>query len=243
MTAPLRVDSSTTLSDSTDFEQLVRERLSGRTVFSANDVTPMEPFERLYRAANGTPYAARLSRAVASALRDADPLVRGMAAMFFQLFPDADGAEQVVDVAMNNRALFAGVPRPWSPGADLDRELMRAVSARAQRGDARARSLAYSEVLRPGKAMPLIGALTESDPTWVATHAEEIVRATPAAAKAILFNLQGSSVDVGDVGERIAPIAMGADSSFADDLESYVSDRATRDRIMEAARKAESAQG
>jgi hypothetical protein len=44
-------------------------------------------------------------------------------------------------------------------------------------------------VLRPGKALPLIGALAAVQPDWTIAHAAQIVRGTPAAGLAILIEL------------------------------------------------------
>lgn len=234
MNAPLRIDASTTLDDETDFAELVRRRLSGHATFSRDDVTPLEPFERFYRAAEQSPYAAPITRAVGDCLTDTDPLVRGMAALFFQRFPTVDGAERVEETLRQARALYAGVPRPWDPSSDLERELLRALAARVREGVASARAAAYVEVLMPGNALPIVGALAERDPTWVATHAEEIVKGTPTAGTALLNALQHTAVDVGDVGVRVAATASSHDPTFAERISQWIEDVDARKRILNA---------
>jgi hypothetical protein len=231
--APIRVDAFTELRDGTDFDTFVRDRLAGGGVAIAGDQRPFDLIERAYEAARGSAYQDRISESVAKCLSDYDPGVRAYAILFFQTYPNAKGGERVVELAKGDRRLFAGIANRWISGGDLEEELLRAVAARLP-GDTAALALSISEALKPGRAGSVIAGLTQADPNWVEKHAEEIARKSPRAVPSLIFNLQGSSVDVGAVGARIAPIVAAADPGLVDDMERFVDDDSAKKRIREA---------
>jgi hypothetical protein len=168
----------------------------------------------LYRRLYGTPMAEALSRAVAACLTHAEPLVRARALRFFYSLPLSPGAERLQELARGDRALFAGHRNPFpTPEPDLEAWLMRAVGERlresAEAGnpiDPWLRDLVRDEAMAPGKAVPVIDGLAHADARWLAAHAEDIVRATPAAAGAILKELEMAGRPVAKVGARIARV-------------------------------------
>lgn len=232
MSAPVRIDAFTEIDDRTDFDDLAREGLRGsRGGGMSSDAAPVDWLVRAYPLLRGTPYADRFSRAVAACLTDDDPFVRAQALKFFEHFASAAGGERVVELASGPRTLFAKIANPSSPDTTLEWQLLHTVGARILAGDPKALAFGRTAAVQPG-ATPLIGALTIVDPSWVASHAEQIVRSSPDAGGPILVNLQKSSVDVGDVGVRIAPFA-DKDPSFRMLVTDFVSDPA-RARILDA---------
>ena len=232
--APLKIDDFTELRADTDFVAFVHDRLSGGGVAIAGDQRPFDLLERAYEAARGSAYQDRLSEGAAACLTDDDPAVRAYALLFFQTYPSAKGGERVVELAKGDRRLFSGITNQWISGGDLEAELMRAVAARLP-NDANALALSVVEALRPGRAGSVIAGLTQADPIWVGNHAEEIARNSPRSVPALLFNLQGTTVDVGDVGIRLAPIAAVADPALVDEIERFVDDEDAKKRIRQAA--------
>jgi hypothetical protein len=91
--------------------------------------------------------------------------------------------------------------------------------------------------LRPGKAQPLIGALTAAEPDWVAAHADDIVGATPEAGITILLKLQGTGRDLVALGNRIAPLCRG-DARFESYVTRFISDARLKQDLLEAFRAA-----
>jgi hypothetical protein len=215
-----------------DYRALARAVLSGRLVEQrAEDPYPVEWLFRTADSLVGSPQLAWLTRGVAGCLRDADPLVRRQAMLFFRERPQAIGAEQVEETVAHDRALLAAVPDPLHPGDTMEAALLDALAARLPTDSPRALALARAIVLEPGKALPLAAALTRQDPDWTAAHAEDIVRGTPSAAIAILVQLERLERDYAALGERLAPLA---DAAFADDVGRFLTDDKAKARVLRA---------
>lgn len=233
MTAPVRVD-VVTFTDDGDIEKIARDALSGSGGFGSlpGDRAPVDWIFRAYAELAGTPYADRLARGVAVCLTDADPRIRAQALLFFECQPLAAGGERIVDLAAGDRALFAGVPDPLRPGVDLEWQLLTALGSRLG-GDDAGLEVARAEVLKPGKAEPVVGGLFDAAPEWVIHHAEAIVRGTPRAGIPLLAAVQRTGADLIDFGRRIAPLCHG-DEHFERDLPRVVDDPAVRQAILAA---------
>ena len=236
MTAPVRVD-HVTFGDATDFDTFVHEVLCGGGGVGASrgDRAPLDWIFRAYEQLRNTPYADRLSRGVAACLAAAEPEVRAQALVFFQSQPRAAGSERIDDLVAADRGGFVGVADPLHPGVDLEWQLLAALGARLAGGSARSLSLARGEAVSPGKAQPFIGALASVDPDWVNDHAEEIVRATPAAGITILIKLQGQGRDLAQLGRRIAPLCH-EDARFESYVTRFIDDARTRQILLDAFR-------
>ncbi|MDB4971531.1 MAG: hypothetical protein JWN44_7220 [Myxococcales bacterium] len=229
----IQIDTDVSVDASTDFADLARRALRGEAgIALQSDQAPLDWLERAYERLRPTPaLAASLSRAVAGCLTDPAAKLRAQALMFFEKHPDAAGHDLVLAAAKQHRPLFRGIPNPFQDSVPLEWQLFRTLGALALKGDADALALAYAEALRPtGQGGALIAALTRLDPNWVAVHAEEIVKADPTTAGPLLINLQGSPIDVGDVGERIAPLVV--DEPMFRSLAEMIDDTTTRRRIL-----------
>jgi hypothetical protein len=239
MTAPVTVD-NVTLGDATDFAALAHEVLLGGGGVGArrSDNFPLDWILRAYDELAGSPYADRLARGVASCLTAPEAEVRAQALVFFQRHPAGPAGERIDElVAAGDRTLFAEVPDPVHPGTDLSWQLLAALAARIGVGDRRALDLARSEVVRPGKAAPLIAEMVAAAPDWVVARAEDIVRATPAAGATLLIQLQGSGRDLVAIGRRIARWCK-ADARFELDVSRFIDDPEVRQAILDAFRAA-----
>ena len=234
MGSPATID-SVTLSDDTDFVDLAKRSVLGQVGGGLpSDSSPLDWLWRAFPLIQQTAYADQFSEGIAACLTDADPVVRAGSLTFFGQFPAAKGARRVLELARGDRSRFDGIPDPTSPGYDLGWLLSRAIGALASVNEEEALEVARADALTPGKAGPVMAALTSADPLWVASHAEEIVKGTPSAAITILYNLQESAVvNVGDVGERIAPFA-AMDPKFRARLETMIDDAPTKARIVAA---------
>lgn len=219
-----------------DLAAHVRDCLGGGASLGAlaSDHAPLDAVVREYQSRHGTAVADELSRGVAACLSDEDASVRAQALIFFEKFPEAAGGEELTKILEKRPELFAGVPNPWASGSDLEWQLLRSIGARILRRDQAALAVGYAAALEPGRAQPLIAALTSSDPDWVAAHAEEIARINPEAGAALLINLQRTR-DVAAIGEKIAPLA-SRDPKFREYVELFISDDETKRRILAAIR-------
>lgn len=233
MTAPIRVD-VVTFTDDVDIEKIARDALSGSGGFGScpGDRAPVDWIFRAYAELAGTPYADRLTRGVAVCLTDADPRIRAQALLFFECHPLAAGGERLADLAAGDRALFAGVPDPLRPGVDLEWQLLTAWGARLG-GDNAGIDVARAEVLKPGKAEPVVGGLFDAAPDWVINNAEAIVRGTPRAGITLLVAMRRTGADLVEFGRRIAPLCHG-DEHFERDLPRAVDDPVARQAILDA---------
>jgi hypothetical protein len=230
----VQIDSSVAVDGATDFVELARRGLHGEVgIATQSDQAPLDWVKRAYERLRSSPeLGEKFARGVAAAISDEDAKVRTQALMFFESYPTAAGRELVAEAAKNHRQLFRGVPSPFQDSTTLEWQLLRTIGTLARNGDADALALAYAEVVRVGgQGNAAIAALTQIDPQWVAIHAEEIVRADVMSAAPLLINLQESAVDVGDVGERIAPLAAHA-PMFRSLVEDMITDEATRRRIL-----------
>jgi hypothetical protein len=230
---PLRIDANNSFDRDTDLAALVRENLLGGGTLPSTrqDAAPLDSVERAYRATAGTAYERPFARAVLACATDADPSVRGQALLFFETFRDADGAEELTRLASERRELFAGVDNPWMPSRDLEWQLLRSLSAaRFGKGDQAALALGKRAAL-DGRGEPLIAALAQTEPDWVAAHSAEIVDRSPSVAVAMLLNLpRRLRADVA------AGVARSADRhpGFRDDLERFINDDEVKRRVKAA---------
>lgn len=235
MSEPVQID-SITFDDALDFKAFVRDVLAGKSGVPErpDDPLPVAWLDRAYPRLAPTPYADKLGRAVADALTDADPSVRLQALMFFEHNPTAAGADRVVVLARNQHAQFHGVPNPEHPSVDLEWQLLTSLGSLVRKNVDDAKQVARSLVLQSGRGAPLVGSLSKVDADWVSQHAEDIVRATPSAASAMLINLELAGADVAEVGVRIAPL-VAHDSKFRENLKKLDDDEA-RTKIVAAMR-------
>lgn len=138
---------------------------------------------RMFMRLAKTPWQERVAAAAAAVLADPDPLARARALQFFTTTPVPIGNQRTLELFDTQRALFAGVPDPITTvrgDATLDDSVWRVIATLVST-PGRARELARAEALAPGKGRPaLYAALASGDAEWVAEHAEEIARATPA---------------------------------------------------------------
>jgi len=236
MMEPVQVD-VVTFAEETDAARVARDAMAGDGGFGSfpSDNAPVDWVFRAYAELAGTPYADRLARGVAVCLSDPDPLIRAQALIFFRSKPLAAGGERLVELAAGDRAGFAGVPDPLSPSVDLEWQLLGALGARLARrgGDDAGLAVAQAEVLRAGKARPVVSGLFDAAPEWVISHAESIVHGTPRAGITLLAAVQRSGADVVEFGRRIAPLCRG-DDQFERYLPRVVDDPAARRAILEA---------
>jgi hypothetical protein len=235
MSQPVQID-SITFDEALDFKSFVRDVLAGKSGVPArpDDPLPVAWLDRAYPRLASTPYGDKLGHAVADALNDGDPSVRLQALMFFEHNPTAPGGERVIAFARTRHAHFHGVPNPEHPNVDLGWQLLMTLGSLVRKDVSDAKAAAHAIVLQSGQAAPLIGSLSKVDPDWVSKHAEEIVRATPAAASPMLINLELAGADVTDVGVRIAPL-VAHDSTFRENLK-RLDDHEARSKIVAAMR-------
>jgi hypothetical protein len=207
-----------------NFEALALDVLRGGGSVGSlrSDSAPLDGIFRLYDE-HGDP----LAKGVAACLTAAEPKVRAQALVFFQRHPQAAGGETVDDLVAGDRELFAGVPDPLHPGTDLEWQLLAALAARIPSGGQRALDLARAEVVRPGKAAPLIAELVTAAPDWVVASAEEIVRGTPVAGATLLIQLQDSGFDLVAIARRVMPWCH-ADPRFEPDISRFIDDPVVR---------------
>lgn len=222
-----------TLSDQTDFAAFARDVLRGQGGVGSrpSDNQPLDWILRAYRELAGSPHADRLAQGVAACLTAPEPEVRAQALVFFQSNPRAAGGERVRDLVAGDRRLFRGVPDPVHPGTDLDWQLLAALAARIAHGDSRAVDLARAEVVKPGRAAPLIAELASAAPDWVRAHAEDIVRGTPAAGATLLIQLQKAG-DLLALGRRIVPLCH-RDPRFELDIGRFIDDVSVRQQLLD----------
>jgi hypothetical protein len=239
----MSVDASTgvtvdgvSVTTATDFKTLVRSQLAGSGPGrNATDVYPVDWILRVEERLRGTPLHDRLSEAVADCLTSPDALVRTQALHYFQSAPLGRGGERIVTLLRGpERALFAGVADPTHPDYTLEWQLLTALAARLSSEDPPLIELAREEALKPGLAVPLIGALTAQDTEWVLGHADKIVTGTPGALVGILFGLQQLGREFVALGERLAPFAR-RDANFRSYLQSFIDDAEARRKILAAA--------
>ncbi|MFO0552394.1 MAG: hypothetical protein U0271_28660 [Polyangiaceae bacterium] len=138
---------------------------------------------RMHTRLGDTPWHALVARTVAAAMDAPDPRARGRALQFFFSQSLAVGMERAVELLAGDRRLFAGVPDEITQvRADktLEETLWRVVTPLVA-APGPARDLARTDALATGKGSEaLYAALTSGDAAWVAEHALEIARATPA---------------------------------------------------------------
>lgn len=233
-------DSRLIFSPGTDFPKLIRENLAGGGAFPTDpsDLSPLRKVERVYRSAFGTGDAEPFARGVLACVTDPDPAIRARALSFFETFPDAAGARDMLSLARARPELFVGIRNDWTAGPDLEWQLLRSISGLILRRDPPALAFGRAVAVKRARADALIAALTHVDPAWVKKNAEKIVSASPAAGVAILFNLDAPE-DVRAIGIRIAPFA-SRDPDFETDLDRFVADPSTREEIRSAAHRAKS---
>ncbi|MEV4312552.1 WD40 repeat domain-containing protein [Actinocrispum sp. NPDC049592] len=233
-TPAVRVD-TVTFDDELDFEALAHDVLSGGGGYGSlpSDNHPLDWIERAYQQVEQTPYAARLAHGVAQCLTAPDPLVRSQALIFFQAHRHAACGNRIATLLAGDRTLFAGVPDPIHPGTDLEWQLLAALGARITAYDRHASELAMDEVLKPGKAEPLIAALCTQKPEWVIENAERITAATPKAGATLLIQLADGSHDMLDLARRVAPLSR-SDPRFVDDITRFVDSPPVRQAILAA---------
>jgi hypothetical protein len=221
------------ISDQTDFESLVRETLEGRAVLPVlpDDMSPLQPLERFLDKLQGTPFADRLTRAIARWITADDRGVRGQAMAFFESHPMVAGAERVYDLVEGDRSLF----QSGDPVYGEEFYLLRILGARLRPGDRRGIDLARAEALKPDKAMGALAGLIDVDAAWVIDHAEQIVHNTADAYGPILLNLcNGDPQASAQLGRRLARIPEIDGQDFRQKVEQYVSNPLVRARILSA---------
>lgn len=146
---------------------------------------------RLYARLKQTPWADTVVRTAASCLTDPVPQVRARAMEFF--FCLELPAHRAVELLDADRHLFTGVPDEITAitgDKTLEDTLFRVITPLVKE-PGRARDLARAEALAPGKGRcSLYDALAAGDSEWVAAHAEDIARATPALGTELIESCQ-----------------------------------------------------
>jgi hypothetical protein len=144
---------------------------------------------RLYVRLQGTPHAAKIPAVCAAAMDHADVATRSRALQFFLSFPLPVGGERALALLGGDRALYAGVRDAVTEVREdgtLEETLWRLAGPLVPT-NTRARDLARADALTPGKGSSAVyWYLTSDDAAWVAEHAEEIARATPARVKDLI---------------------------------------------------------
>jgi hypothetical protein len=223
-----------TFSETTDYVDLAHAALRDWGLgYAPWDASPLSAVDRVLAMLRDTPWADRLTEGIAACLTAPEPIVRSDALVFFQSSPRAAGGERIVDLVAGDRALFVDIPDPNHPGVTLEHELIVALGARLELGEARALELARAEVMRPGKALPIIGALTGVDAGWVVPRAEQIVRRNPQAGLPMLLRLDRQGHAITQLGRRLAPLGR-SDPGFESGLTRFLDDVAVRDAILDS---------
>jgi hypothetical protein len=236
MAAALKVD-GVLLSDETDFAKLAADALQGYAAIAMfpSDSAPLDGVFRFYDKLKGTPWADRFSEGIAAALTHSSIDVRREAVFFFRSRPAAAGGARIADLVVGpERQLFPSDDPQGEKSSGLEWELLRALGARIQLGDARALQVARDESLKPGKAHGVIAGLASHDTKWVVDNAEKIVSGSPEIVWALLKNLQRVGADVEAVGKRIARLPGVNPSRFRDAVERALGDPGAVDRICAA---------
>jgi hypothetical protein len=144
---------------------------------------------RLYTRLARPPWQDAVVSAALAGLEDEDPASRSRALQCLVALQLRAGAERALVLLEGDRTGFAGVREVFTLQPDdrtLEDSLWRlATPLIAQPG--RALSLARAEVLCPGKGcFAVYAALASGDPEWLAEHADELARATPAGSTALV---------------------------------------------------------
>ena len=96
-----------------DLRRQIRDTLAGGSGLGGGlptDVAPLDAVIRAYQ--EGTPAGGEIALGVGDCLFDDDPSVRGQAALFFERFPAAPGAEALTRVWQTRPELYLGVDNP-----------------------------------------------------------------------------------------------------------------------------------
>lgn len=193
--------------DDTDMDSLMHAALLGGVGGSLrSDNAPLDWVFRAYEALQGTRFADRVSRAMATNLTAPEAEVRWQALIFFESHPHVPGAERIADLVAGDRAGFVGVPCPWGRSGDLEDKLVWDLAVQLRRGDERGIALARAEALRPGRALTVIRGLILVDDEWVDGHAEQIVRGSPDAGAALIAGLHDEGFDARALAQRVVPL-------------------------------------
>jgi hypothetical protein len=133
---------------------------------------------RVYHLMAEDPAGEQLARAVLALTRSSDPALAVEALDFFRQNPTAPGGGELVRLAREERARFAGVANPNAPETDLLYFLLQALACRVDAGDREPLPVLQDELLEPG-AKPgfVIDVLKRHDAAWLAAHRTEILSA------------------------------------------------------------------
>jgi len=244
---PLEIDGRT-VGEDTDVRALVRATLAGDVPEGAH---PREHefahgwVAKLYVRLRGHELAEDVAEAAAACLDDPDPHVRGAALLFSIAFPEARGADRVLDLAADQRDLFAGVPDPTAPaGWTLERRLLQAVARHAvvmaDADDERAASawdLVRRAVREGAPCQEVLPVVASRDAAWLVDHAVEAVRACPDLWEEVLDALGAicgrDGGPFGEAGERLARAGVVDPDVLRRYATDYASDEA-RTRMLTA---------
>ncbi len=171
--------------DHTDFATWVRSSLAGQSIAQPPAFVGQYrscECERLYYLLRHTRLTDTVSRAVATALGDADPGVRVGAAEFFESAPGAAGGEALARAVLTDASAWRGVQNPFRKRRTLADALSRALAQRliVAPKDVELQRAIQAIALWPERTAPqLLDALVLQDPRWLAQHAADMLAATP----------------------------------------------------------------
>lgn len=152
---------------------------------------------------------AALGEAVATLMKDQDPVVAVRAMRFFTEQPDAPGNERLSTVARDQGARLATIADPDHPRFTIEDELLTALESRAfrrdsagQLADAIAHDVMRRAVLAGKNPNDVIFTFGRLELDWLAAHAVEIVASSSALLDPVVWILKKLPSDARDSAYR-----------------------------------------
>jgi hypothetical protein len=221
-TFPLTID-GIEITRFSDLERIIRQHLEAPTF-------ALQTFhERLV----GTALEKSIPEIARRFLSDPLPDMRSKALGFFFSYPQAPGAERVIELATGDRAGFIGVPdaRPITDDLTLETRLVTTFGQLWRHGlvlDAVALPLFRRDAQRPTTSAAAIEVLAERDPQWLLAHADEIAVAAPNAIGRLIisvYNIAREAVDLVALAKRAHGLSPEQRAATRKEITTYISYR------------------